>query len=332
MNSNLPADNAIPEDRSPSELRSPFGQHAGKQPPLVVFGLIGMVAVAWTVIESLPIFMTARYSLYQIVWMRYAAHLVALAVLLGPRRALGLLRTPRPGLQIGRGLLMLAMPAAFITAIGRTAAHNALAIFWLSPVMILALAAAVLRERADWLTWLGAAVSVAGAQLILQPDVSALGAGAPLALVMGLSFSLYVVLTRSLRTEPRAANLLFTAVCVFLPLSIVMLAVWQTPSLQDVLVMTTIGLVGLGLLWALDRACEEMQISDFAALMPLQLVCGVVLASAMGRTLPGKMVLAGCGLVAGVTLFGFVIRAAGKRRHVKMAQFSAPVEITCADL
>jgi drug/metabolite transporter (DMT)-like permease len=139
-----------------------------------------------------------------------------------------LLRTPRSGMQVG------------------------------CPLLLLAFATVVLRERASVWTWLGAVVGIVGVQLILQPDEGASGSTTLLALVMGLAFSLYVVLTRALRTEPRAANLVFTAICVLAPLSLVMLMVWRMPPVQDMVIMTTIGLVGLALLWALDRACESV--------------------------------------------------------------------------
>jgi hypothetical protein len=98
--------------------------------------------------------------------------------------------------------------------------------------------------------------------------------------------------------------------------------VWQTPSLQDVLIMTTIGLVGLGLLWALDRVCEETPASTLAAFMPLQVVCSVALAAALGDSLPGRMVLAGCVLITGVAIVGFVIGTVWVHKRAEPADLS----------
>ena len=150
----------------------------------MIVGLVALIAVLWTVVESLPALMTARYSLYEIVWLRYASHLLAMVVLLGPRRTFSALHTKRLPLQIGRGLLMLIMPISFIIGIERMAIHDVLAIFWLCPLWILGWAALVGRETVSWPMWaLGVAAVIAG-QLILRPDRDAFHSAAVFAVLL----------------------------------------------------------------------------------------------------------------------------------------------------
>lgn len=72
------------------------------------------MALLWIVVEEIPALLSPSYSLYQVVWMRYGVHLLFLLLYLAARGKLTLVRTAQPGLQIGRGLLMLAMPFFFI--------------------------------------------------------------------------------------------------------------------------------------------------------------------------------------------------------------------------
>src|ERR1051325_11973982 len=56
-------------------------------------------------------------------------------------------RTRRPVFQVARSLLMLGMPVCFILALGQgSPVETVLAVFWLSPLLIVALARAFLGE------------------------------------------------------------------------------------------------------------------------------------------------------------------------------------------
>ncbi len=236
---------------------------------LAVVGVVALLALLWNVVEGVPVLLSPGYSLYQIVWMRYAAHLVVLLLFLAARGKLALLSTERPALQIGRGLLMLAMPWFFITGLGFTTVGGVMAVFWVAPLMVLVLAALLLRDVARLPVWIATAIGYAAVLLLLRPDRQTISTTALLlALGMAFSFSLYVVLTRTLRTEATATNLFYTAVAVFVPLSFFMPALWKTPSPRDLLIMAVVGIAGLGLLWALDRAlrpCAHLNLGSVSA-------------------------------------------------------------------
>ncbi|MEZ5286496.1 MAG: EamA family transporter [Vicinamibacterales bacterium] len=108
----------------------------------------------WAVVELLAGGVLRAYSPYQVVWTRYAVHLVLLLAVVGPREAATLWRTRRVGYQVARSMLMVGMPASWVVSgqlgvDGRTV----MAVFWTSPLLVLALAAIVLRERAPWQVW-----------------------------------------------------------------------------------------------------------------------------------------------------------------------------------
>lgn len=291
--------------------RPPRAQEAqpllsGRQ--LALGGLMLLMALAWTVTELLPVLLLAEHSLVQVVWVRYGVHLLLMLLLLAPREGLRFLRTRRPALQVGRGLLMIVMPASFILALGRVEMDAMLTVFWLAPLLLLALAALLQRDLAGWKTWAAALGSTLGAALILRPGAG-LAAAAPYGLLMGLSFSLYVVLTRSLRSERTATNLFYSALVVFLPLTFFVSRFWSPLDLHDLLVLAGVGVAGLVVLWAVDRATDIAPISSLAPLVALQVVLYDVLSPLFWGTRPARLALVGAALTLFCAVAGWLIPA-----------------------
>ena len=234
---------------------------------MVAFGAL------WAAMEAAAGHLHHAYSPYQVVWTRYAVHLTLMLAFWGLSEPVSLVRTDRPVFQLTRSLLMLGMPCSWIIALSHGVGQGSvLAIFWLSPLLIFAFAAIFLGERASLTLWLAGACASAGAILLV-------GSGplpAPFLLIfpagMAITFSLYVVMTRSLRSERTRANLFYTALGVFLALCPVMPLLWITPTVHDLLVLVTIGVVGFAALWALDRTAENAPVSGSAPLTALQAV------------------------------------------------------------
>ena len=211
-----------------------------------------LFCVLFVVVEQLANFITV--SAYQTVWTRYGVHLVVLA-LITARRPSVLVTTRRPVLQIGCSLCMLGMPLGYIVAIeaGSMAAVNG--VFWLSPLMALAVCAWA-GERVDRRLWL---VSLGGwlSALLLTHARPPLGlrvlGGAGVA---AACFALYLVGMRLLAGETTASKLFYTAAGVFVVLSLVLGRFYRRPDAVSLLAMIAIGLSGLGALLALDRALE----------------------------------------------------------------------------
>ncbi len=181
--------------------------------------LICGVSFLWGFLEVLVQHIPGGYSIYQIVWFRYATHLLFMLLIFAPRQGLKLIKTKRLGLQLSRSFMMLIMPVSYVIATKYMSARDVLAVFWLLPMMIIILAIFLLRERVSWIHWVAAITGSAILALLLRPNLHVTGLGLLLAFVMGLSFSLYIVMTRMLREESRLTNLFYTGLGVVLPLS-----------------------------------------------------------------------------------------------------------------
>lgn len=265
---------------------------------LPLFGLALVATAAWTLVEHLGSMLPSRYSPLQVVWTRYAAHLLLLAILLGPRGTLRAARTRRPLAQLACSLTMLAMPACFVLALGSLDSSQVWAVFWTAPLMAMGLARVLLGDRASRRRWLAAAVGLPGAMLAVGIGRHWSTRGALLACAMAACFALYLVLARSLREEPIASKLLYTALGVWLALCVVVPGVWLRPTPTVLGALAGIGASGLVLLWALDRAVEAAPVSLVAPLVYTQTLWhlgGTVLTghAPRARAMVGALVVVG---------------------------------------
>src|SRR5215204_7170620 len=95
--------------------------------------LICLVGLIWALMEIVIQYIPGGYSLYQVIWVRYVAHLLFMLVVFAPRHGKKLISTHRVGLQIVRAVMMLIMPVSFILAVEYMPVGTILTIFWLAP-------------------------------------------------------------------------------------------------------------------------------------------------------------------------------------------------------
>jgi len=263
-------------------------------PPRRVLLLLLVATLAWAAIEALGALLPDHPSGYQVVWMRYGFHVLALLVVFGPRYRTGLWRTRRLPLQLLRGLFMLGMSIAFVLSVRRLPVAGVWSVFWLAPLLALALAAVVLHERTGWGTWLAAVAAYAGALILLQADRSLLSPAAVLPLGMAVCFALYVLACRLLRDEAILPSLFYTGLAVFLPLCAIMPRVWRPVGWVTGVEVAAIGILGLLLLYCLDKALELAALGTAAPLLLAAPLWGALLESLHPEAYaPARLILGG---------------------------------------
>lgn len=266
--------------------------------------LIGF-GFAWVLLEAVVgARLQGRYHLMQVVWCRYAVHLTTLVLVFAWNRPERMWRTSRPVYQLTRSVMMLVMPLSFVLALGLgTQPRTIWSVFWLSPLLIVALARVLLGESVSGRAWTAAVLGALAALTILTPARPSSFWSLALPAVMALSFSLYVVMTRSLRFESVYANLVYTALGVFLVLTPFMPMVWVMPSMFDASLLVGIGVIGLVALLALDRSASLSPVSAVAPVLYLHLVGLTVVAMILYAENPSRRAWVGSAIIVGITAF-----------------------------
>jgi len=269
-----------------------------------------LFSLLWAVVEMIAATLD-RYSALEIVWVRYGTHILFMLAAFAPRYGLILVRTRRPGIQVFRGIMMIGMTVFAMIGFRALRAADVWAVINFSPLFVMLLSILVLREPALLRRWVTVFVAFAGMLIVSRPGSGELGPAFLLPLASAFCFGLYQIMTRILRTESRLTNLFYTAIVVFLPLTLLQPKIWIMPTLKDGLLMVTMGLVGFILLWALDFA---YQLAPASVLAPYAFLVPIWMSLAhfgiQGHR-PDGLTLLGAAIVIGSCFYLFIRESRG---------------------
>lgn len=199
-------------------------------------GILALLASAalFPVSDVVSKTLTTSLPSIEVAWLRYVVFVVMTAPLL--LRGRGVLRTARPGVQIGRAVAAAASTSLFIVAFGVMPVANATAIGFMAPVVVTAMAALILREKVGIRRWSAALVGLAGVIVIVQPGGSTFEAASLIPLCGSVASATAVIGTRLAKDERPETTLLYAALIGFALVSVLTGFVWQTPTWNQVAV------------------------------------------------------------------------------------------------
>jgi len=211
-------------------------------------GLSVVAVLVFGIQDAVAKILVQDYAVAQVVMMRYWAF-GAFSVFLalrqnGFRRAL---QSKHRGLQIGRGLLLLADILLFASAVRTLPLGELSSIMLLFPVTVTVLAIPLLGEKVGPLRWGSVMAGFVGVLIIMRPGFAIIDGGAFYALGAVLAFSLYTILTRMVAGHDHTAtSMLYVGGTGLVLSSIVGAFYWQPLTLaawglMGILWLTTTG-------------------------------------------------------------------------------------------
>ena len=247
----------------------------------------------------------AGIPILQIVWARLA--LGALITLPFAAKA-GPLRPDRPPLHLFRALFLMAATFLFFSALKFLPIADALAIFFVQPLVLTALSPLVLGETVGPRRWGAVAVGFAATLIIIRPGIGAFNPGALLALGAGTSLALYFLLTRKVSgTAPAIVTTFQTNAIGGLICSVAVPLVWHVPTPGEwTLFVALAGIANLGH-WLIVKAYDHAEASLLAPLAYTEMVTATLFGLIFfgdfpdGWTLLGVAILIGCAIVVSTT-------------------------------
>ncbi|MDP6691067.1 MAG: DMT family transporter [Alphaproteobacteria bacterium] len=232
----------------------------------ILLALLSMLLLS--LMDLLAKYLGQSLPVAQTTWARYFFQFVIMAAIFWPRRGLGLIRTSRPGLQLFRSLLLLFCTVIFFTAINYMSLADAVAISFVSPLMVTALSVPLLGEAVGRRRWSAVAVGFIGAMIIIRPGMGVMHWAAWMLLGLALAFALYQITTRMLsQTDDPMATLFISAVVGAVFASLVVPFYWQTPATAYIWLL----LAGMGVLGGLGHyiLIRSLEFAPVAVLAPL---------------------------------------------------------------
>ena len=195
----------------------------------------------------------------QIVWARMAMGAVMTAPLALRAEGLRGLALNRTAVHSLRAALLIAATFCFFFALKFLPIADALAVFFVNPLIVTALSPVILRERVGPRRWAAVAVGFVGTLIIIRPGLQAVNPGMLLALGAGTCLALYFLVTRRISgRDPAMVTTYRTSLLGAILCTALVLPVWQTPTAEQWVLFLALGFIstlGHGLIvMAYDRA------------------------------------------------------------------------------
>ena len=219
--------------------------------------------------DAMSKFLVHDYAIVQMLWVRYVIFTGFAVLVARPRITL---RSVRPWLQAGRGVLALVENGIFVLAFLFLPLADAHAVAATAPLLVIVLAVPLLGERVGLHRWLAVLAGLAGVLTIIRPGFMEPRWALLIPLGGALLWALYQVLTRLIGRVDRAeTTLLWTAVSGLVGTTLIVPWFWAWPTPSAWVLMGGVAVLGSLAHYALIKAL------DFAEAGAVQPYCYTLL-------------------------------------------------------
>jgi len=258
-----------------------------------------IAVAAFSFMDALLKLFAAHYPPLQVSALRALASLPFVILPLLVQGRLAELKVRRVGLHLLRGLLGVVMLASFVYALAAAPLASVYSIYMAAPLLIAALAAWWLGERADLGRWLAIIVGLIGVLVILQPRPGGLALAAGIAAsISALCYALAVITARVLTRSENSPSMVFSFLLI---VSVIAgglaLPDWVPIRAGDWLLIAATG--GLGAIGQ-HYITEAFRHAPAAVVAPIEytaLLWGVGIDWVFWQVLPDGVILSGAGII-----------------------------------
>jgi drug/metabolite transporter (DMT)-like permease len=181
---------------------------------------------------------------------------------------------------------------------------DTVAITFVSPLMMCALAVPMLKEHVGPRRWIAIVIGFAGVLVITQPSGAGFGWGAVLALSAAFGDALGINITRRMSaTESSHSMLFWSSVILIAGFGAVLPFTWTTPSGHDWLVIGILALSGSFAQFGLAQAFRYGEVSLLAPLEYSALIWATIFGYLFWNELPTLTVLGGVAIIIGSSAY-----------------------------
>lgn len=188
---------------------------AREERPQFAIALMLMALVCFTGIDSSAKWLVeAGLPVGEIVFVRYAAHLLMVLAIFGANHQESLWKMKSPGLTLLRGVMLLVSTGANFIALQYLPLTTTSAIFFIAPLLITALGAIFLAERVGPRRWTAIAIGLCGVLLVTRPWGGGFHWAMLVALALPFAQAVYSIATRHLSGVESANTMQFWAALI----------------------------------------------------------------------------------------------------------------------
>ena len=241
----------------------------------------------------------------EVVWIRFLGHAIVAALMLRPWLDLTPYLTRRPLLQLVRSVLLFGSTVFNFLALRKLQLADTTTINFASAFVVAALAGPLLGEWLGPRRWAAIGVGFLGVLIVTRPGTGAFQPAILLSIGSMSCNSLYVLLTRLMRTTESAAGMLLfpalSAIVCLAPFALPGAILPPTPFLAGVLAMT--GVLGAVGHWCLIRAHRLAPAAVLSPFVYTQIIWMVGLGYVVFADIPSLVTLIGAAVIIASGLY-----------------------------
>ncbi len=207
-------------------------------------------------------------------------------------------RPAQPARQLARAVLLFGATFLFFQSLKYLPIADALAIFFVNPLVIVILSALVLRERVGPRRWAAVAVGFLGTLIIIRPGIVEVNPGTLYALGSGVALGSYFVMTRAMAGVANAMVLNFQTSAIGAALMALALPfLWVTPDAVQWGMLAALGVIATLGHVLITKAYEHAEASLLAPLAFTEIIMATILGYAFFGDLPDRWTVLGVAIL-----------------------------------
>jgi len=213
-------------------------------------------------------------------------------------------RPAQPLRQLARAVLLFGATFLFFQSLKYLPIADALAIFFVNPLVIVILSALALRERVGPRRWAAVAVGFIGTLIIIRPGIVEVNPGTLYALGAGVALGSYFVMTRAMAGVADAMVLNFqTSLIGAALMTLVLPLLWVSPTPVQWLMLAALGVIATLGHVLITKAYEHAEASLLAPLAFTEIIMATVLGYAFFGDLPDRWTVLGVAILIGSAIY-----------------------------
>lgn len=192
--------------------------------------LVSLATFCFAILDASAKWLVQSLPVVEVVWLRFATHVVLMALLLAPSHGRSLLHMHSWRLQLLRAAMLASMTGLNFWALQYLQLAETGAIQFSVPILIALLSAWWLHERLDGRRILAIGAGFAGVLLVIRPGTQAFHPAIVLSVANAFLYAAFNLLTRRMAaTESPQATQLLSAAGAALVLAPFAWVQWQSP-------------------------------------------------------------------------------------------------------
>ena len=187
-----------------------------------------MAYFSFSLLDAVQKTAIAYHSVFQLLFIKYCFVLFLSLIESQRKKNYSFYKSGNVKIQILRSILSIIESACFILSFRYLSLADAHSIASLTPVLVVALSALILREHVSLKTWLAIFVGFIGVLIIMRPGLSIFDPKSLIPLAGAFFLSVYQIVTRKAsEKDPNETSLFYTSIVGIILMAVIGYNFWQ---------------------------------------------------------------------------------------------------------